>query len=136
MKNVSLLLAEDREELRDALYQELVAAGYEVRTARNKAEAVVALERLSPAAVITEVSLADGNGFEVARRARQTNFDMPVVFLSGQIGDRSSDRSHFLPREEATQGILNLLQRALSQPTGGSNWQKKRRNEVNRALTG
>ena len=78
----------------DALTRELAAtaleeAGFEVVSTESGTSALEALDdNADPfCAVVTDVNLGSGpDGWDVARRARELNQEMPVVYLSGASG--------------------------------------------------
>ena len=76
----------------DPLIREITAvsledAGFEVVRAENAPAAFVALEAQGSraiGAVITDINLGSGpDGWEVARRARLVNCDVPVLYVTG-----------------------------------------------------
>lgn len=115
MASRTILLAEDRSELRETLVALLLAGGYEVRTAGNHREALEALNGSIPDAVVTEISLHDGNGFSVARKARLADAEVPVVYLGTEVETSSVGSTHFLPRERANTEIVDIIAKLLEQ---------------------
>ena len=79
-----LLLSENKPGLaRDALCR----AGFDVTVALDdrSAYSTLAREARSFTAVVTDINLGAGvTGFDVARRARQLNRDIKVIYISGQ----------------------------------------------------
>lgn len=61
----------------------LTEAGYEVESAQSFAHAVELIERGAFNLCLTDLSLADGTGFELLRRVRALNLLIPVVVCSG-----------------------------------------------------
>jgi DNA-binding response OmpR family regulator len=78
----------------DALIRELVAsaleeAGFEVVVAENGAAAITTLDEDADSfcAVVTDIDLGVGpNGWEVARRARELNNALSVIYVTGGSG--------------------------------------------------
>jgi CheY-like chemotaxis protein len=73
-------------------------------------------ERIS--ALVTDIDLGPGDdGFEVARRARATHPDMPVVYISGAEGRRHEAEgvkgSIFVAKPLHPRQILEALRRAI-----------------------
>ncbi|WP_374468572.1 response regulator [Phenylobacterium sp.] len=82
----SILLVEDEPFVAELVEEALSEAGLEVKVARDDRAAFAALEgeARSFAALVTDVNLGPGaNGFEVARRARELNADIKVVYITG-----------------------------------------------------
>jgi DNA-binding response OmpR family regulator len=85
-----LLVVEDDLSLQETLGEGLEDSGFEVVVADNGTEAIAELD--SDASqfeeVITDVDLGTGpDGWEVGRRARERDSDMPVVYMSGASTD-------------------------------------------------
>ncbi|MBY5973807.1 response regulator [Ferrimonas balearica] len=89
-----VLLAEDESGLRLMLSETLRSAGYEVLEAENGA---VALTRLQEAGaesldlLLTDVMMPELGGFGLAQAAREMRPDLPVVYLTGYVGDESDE---------------------------------------------
>lgn len=78
----SLLLVDDNPALLETLI-EMLKPVYRVAAALcNGASVVEEVNGLSPDLVILDVSLGDLNGFEVARRLRETESTTKIIFLS------------------------------------------------------
>lgn len=97
-----LLYVEDQLLQRDALEHALREAGFEVLEAHSGAEAVSLLEAdaaSSLSGLITDVNLgSDLDGWEVARRARELNGSLPVVYVTAES-----------PDEWASKGVPNSI---------------------------
>ena len=84
--NTRLLVVEDDDELRDALVESLQLEGYEVRSARNGAEALAALRHggTPPQLILLDLMMPVMNGWQF-RKAQQDDpelADIPVIVLS------------------------------------------------------
>ncbi len=78
----SLLLVDDNPALLETLI-EMLEPAYKVAAALCSGASVVEkVNVLSPDLVILDVSLGDLNGFEVARRLRDTDSNAKIIFLS------------------------------------------------------
>ena len=79
-----ILVVEDDLMLSTGLCFELDAAGYATQAAYNckKAEYLIDQERFS--LVILDINLPDGNGFELCKRIKEINSDIPVIFLTAK----------------------------------------------------
>ena len=81
-----VLIADDDPDIRRLLSQELEAAGFRTRTARDGAEALESLARERPAAVVLDLLMPEPDGFEVLYRIRddETMNAVPVIVLTGK----------------------------------------------------
>ena len=81
-----VLVADDDPDIRTLLERELASAGFRVRTARDGAEALDALSRQKPAAVVLDLLMPEPDGFEVLYRMRDDAAlrSLPVVVLTGK----------------------------------------------------
>ena len=81
-----ILLIEDDESLASMLGEYLHGVGMQVEAAHDAASGLAALARTRPDAVILDVMLPDGDGFEVCRRIRASS-DVPVIMLTARGDD-------------------------------------------------
>lgn len=82
-----VLLVEDEPLVAELARDALAEVGFKVTVARDDRSAYQALESepRSFAVVVTDINLGRGvTGFDIARRARQLNCDIKVVYISGQ----------------------------------------------------
>lgn len=81
MSNLSVLVVDDEESLRDFVRRNLERRGFKVFTAANGLEALAIFERETVEMVILDVMMPSMDGLETIRRIRQTS-TVPVVVLS------------------------------------------------------
>ncbi len=89
----TILLVEDEEEVRAVLHQILIGRGYRVLQAGSGEEALV-ISRLHRGAVhllLTDVTMPEMKGPELAQRLRAERPQTPVVFMSGYNDELLSD---------------------------------------------
>jgi len=109
-----VLLVEDERQVAELTRDALADAGFEVTVALDDRAAFRALEgeARSFAAVVTDINLGPGvTGFDVARRARELNRAIKVIYISGQgphagrfgVADALMIAKPFDPRELAEQ---------------------------------
>ena len=81
-----VLVVDDDPDVRVLLEQELVAAGYRVRTASGGAQALELLRRERPSAMILDLMMPPPDGFEVLYRLRQDPAlrELPVVIVTAR----------------------------------------------------
>jgi two-component system, OmpR family, response regulator len=84
VRAVRILITEDDDALADALTFALVQAGYAVDRVANGAAADEALKGDVFALLILDLGLPKLDGFEVLKRLRRRNSQMPVLILSGR----------------------------------------------------
>lgn len=82
-----ILLIEDDKTISEALTDFLTSEGFHVKQAFNKGDALRAIEASGYELLIVDVSLPDGNGFEVCKLAAAKG--MPAIFLTASGDERS-----------------------------------------------
>jgi serine phosphatase RsbU (regulator of sigma subunit) len=86
-----ILLADDDEKSRRLLGKSLNAAGFEVWTAADGAEALHAIETSPPDLLVLDFEMPGLNGAEVCRRLRISEREairqLPVIMLTGHVGE-------------------------------------------------
>ena len=84
-----ILVVDDEPQIRRALRTSLQAHGYDVETASNGGEAVLAVAEAAPDLVFLDLGLPDMDGTEVIRRVRAFS-EVPVIVLS--VRDQQADK--------------------------------------------
>lgn len=84
-----VVVIDDEPGILDFVELGLTAEGYRVSSARTAVDGLDRVRRLEPDAVIVDVGLPDGDGFELVREIRSRS-DVPIVMLTarGEIEDR------------------------------------------------
>ena len=85
-----ILIVDDDPAITNVLHRGLAYEGYAVDTAASGAEALDRLRETTPDAVILDVMLPGLDGFEVLRRIRATDRQLPVLMLTAK--DTSADQ--------------------------------------------
>jgi CheY-like chemotaxis protein len=80
----TILVAEDEDDLRNAVRMSLAAEGYRVLTVRNGREAVRGALEQQPDLVLLDVMMPGLNGLDACRELRQRGFPGPIVMLTGK----------------------------------------------------
>jgi DNA-binding response OmpR family regulator len=83
MKDSTILLVEDENEIRVLLSQYLRNEGYRVQTAADGVEALERLQREFPDLILLDVMLPDIDGFTICRNIRERS-DAPIFFVSAR----------------------------------------------------
>lgn len=85
----SVLLVEDELLIAFALEEELTEAGFQVTSLTRPSPALSAIEggTLSYRALVTDIDLGEGlDGWALARRAREVDSQLAVIYMSGKSG--------------------------------------------------
>lgn len=99
--NILILLAEDEHLIGLSLQDALESGGYLVHHVSSGTDAIAVLEQhdTTVSGVITDIRLGAGpDGWDVARRAREINSSVPIIYMSG-------DSAH----EHASKGVPDSL---------------------------
>jgi signal transduction histidine kinase/ActR/RegA family two-component response regulator len=112
----TILLAEDEEAVRELTCQFLAAAGYRVFVAEDGEKALKIAETLSQPIhlLVTDVVMPKMRGTELAKRLRDLQPNMKVIYMSGYLGEQG-DTEEFVENSQYLQKPFtrdNLLQRA------------------------
>ena len=85
-----ILVVDDDRAVREALERALGLEGYEVELAADGAEALVAVERHQPDAIVLDVLMPGVDGLEVCRLLRRAQSRVPILMLTvrDDLGDR------------------------------------------------
>lgn len=83
MKN-TILLVEDDVHLHDGLMEVLTGEGYSLDSAVTATDANAKIKAQAYSLVILDVSLPDGNGFELCTKWRETGIKTPILFLTAK----------------------------------------------------
>ena len=80
----TILLVEDEKEIADTLNYALSSEGFETIWVSNIEDALQALNSQPIDLGIFDVGLPDGNGFELLKKVRQNDEQLPVMFLTAR----------------------------------------------------
>ena len=83
-----ILLVEDSDSIILGLKYSLEQEGFQVISAKTAKESKEKLDNKSIDIVLLDVSLPDGNGFEICKEIKEKN-DIPVIFLTAQDEETS-----------------------------------------------
>ena len=113
-----ILLVEDDEDVRELSQSILARAGYAVRTAASVDEAIAILDHEPIDAMVSDVMIAGGTGWDIFRQAARTRPDLRVLFVSGYALDTLDTQSlgthaAFLPKPFTTASLLQRLRSLL-----------------------
>ena len=80
---MKILIAEDEQDLRELLREQLSGAGYTVIEAENGMEALQLFKSEAPDMAVLDVMMPVMDGFSLLAQIRETS-DMPVIFLTAK----------------------------------------------------
>lgn len=83
----SILVIDDEPDMLATIRAVLEPAGFDVETAANLRDAIAKINIVAPAAIITDIFMPGGDGFELIAALRRYRLSVPVIAISG--GDRS-----------------------------------------------
>jgi two-component system response regulator MprA len=86
----AVLVVDDDAPIRRMLARTLEAEGYEVRSAAGGGDALAAVERAAPDAVVLDVTMPGLDGLAVCRRLRAKGLILPILLLTAR--DAVDDR--------------------------------------------
>jgi CheY-like chemotaxis protein len=84
---ITVLVVDDHAHAREVISRLLEAEGYRVEIAENGADAIEKLKTSSIGAVVTDVSMPDMTGVELAYYVRDHYPTLPIAIVSGDIGE-------------------------------------------------
>lgn len=108
MTHPSILVVDDEPDLRTLMDRILKRRGYDVRTAAGVEEARAALDAYDepPDLVITDISMPDGRGLDLAEEVHKRYAgEVDVIFVSGYNRDRA-----------VAEGLINADSNLLEKP--------------------
>lgn len=115
-----ILLADDSVTIQKVIELTFMDEDYEVRAVSNGDEALALLPEVKPEFVIADVHMPGANGYEVCRRSKQLNADVPVLLLVGTFEPfdeneaRSCGADSFLKKPFDSQELLQRVQELLA----------------------
>ncbi|MFZ6649348.1 response regulator transcription factor [Undibacterium sp. TJN25] len=89
-----VLLVEDDSVIADGIMRNLKAQGMPVDVVNNGIDAIAALQRSEISVMVLDIGLPGMDGFEVIRRLRSQNKQLPILLLTAR--DSIQDRVHGL----------------------------------------
>lgn len=114
-----IVLADDDRSMREALAAALEANGFRVFEAASGKEALELAAAQTPDAVVSDVYMPDGNGFDVARAVSQSGRRVPVILVSGHAEPAvraaaiAAGASAYLPKPIGVADLMSALRAAL-----------------------
>ena len=132
--SAKILVVDDELAVRKGMKTLLQGEGYEVCTARNGDEALVALAKECPDLILLDVMMPRKNGYTVCTEIRSANRYVPILFLTAMASDVDQLRGFgvgaddYIPKATAPAVLLARIRRTLD-------WVKAREEAVKAART-
>jgi DNA-binding response OmpR family regulator len=82
-----VLLVEDDLALNELMASYLTRGGLDVRTAHSGSSALHLLTKITPRMAVLDYRLPGSNGVQLAEQLRQALPELPIIIMSGAIGD-------------------------------------------------
>jgi DNA-binding NtrC family response regulator len=117
----TILLVEDKDSLRQMLRHALEAQGHLVVEAKDQPEAVQRLKDTTPAVVLSDLRLPEGDGFGVLAATKDADPELPVIVMTAFGGIQEAVTAmkagamDFLAKPVDLDHLLLLVERALAQ---------------------
>ncbi|MFS1516354.1 response regulator transcription factor [Bacillus sp. SCS-151] len=87
MEHISILIAEDEQEIADLISIHLEKEGYKVMKATDGEEAIKVIHKQPVDLLILDIMMPKIDGYEVARQIRSEGYNIPIIFLSAKNSD-------------------------------------------------
>ncbi len=118
-KSSSILIVEDQCELRQLLARVFESAGYSVTSAKSPADALAMLnEGRRFDLLVTDITMPEMNGSILAKRARELDPDLKLLFISGSVDVADIAKQHpgaiFLEKPFRPADLLRRIEQALA----------------------
>ena len=87
-----ILVVDDEADIRVELAEYLETKGYRVEVAGNGREAFDKFEAASADVVVVDIKMPRGDGFELIRRLRAIDPDVPIIVMTGHFSQTDRAR--------------------------------------------
>lgn len=124
---IKLLLVEDDANLRYIIRGGLedMIGGYEIKDAANGEEGLKVWQEWQPDVIVSDIEMPVMDGYEMVKRIRETDPDIPILFSSGRVSPKDVVKGYelgvnnylkkpFLPEElnAHVQALMKMKQKA------------------------
>ena len=116
-----ILIVDDEDDLRELLSHVLSARGYEIQSAANGEEAILALKRESFDLALLDIQMPKINGIQVLRYINENAPSTRAIMLTGYadlknaMEAREFGATDFISKPYKLDDILSTIQRALNE---------------------
>jgi DNA-binding NtrC family response regulator len=114
-----ILIVEDEADLAATCVRLLRRNGHAVIAVGSRAAALAALGNATPAVLVSDVRLPDGDGLDVVRAAAAMQPSVPAVVMTGRASEagrvaaRAAGAVAYLPKPFTSESFARLVERAL-----------------------
>jgi CheY-like chemotaxis protein len=121
-----ILLADDSVTIQKVIELTFMDEDYDVKAVSNGDEALAALPEVKPDVVIADVHMPGANGYEVCRRSKEIQADVPVLLLVGTFEPfdegqaRAAGADSFLKKPFDSQELLQRVQDLIASRPGAA----------------
>ncbi len=118
MLEMTLLLADDEEELLENIIYDLKKSVKRIITAKNGAEALIKLKKEKIDCVVTDINMPQKNGITFAKEAREWGYNLPIIFLTAHGDDALMKKAltlnsfDFIDKPYTKADLLGVLEEA------------------------
>ena len=122
----TILIIDDEPELADTCARVLGGAGFACLLAADKGSALLLFERDHPSLVLSDITLPDGDGFEIVSYIRQKSPNTPVVLMTAYHSSAAEQdaldagASAYLRKPFANSKLISTIESLIGRPTSGS----------------
>ena len=115
----TVLIVEDDAQLRDALYDTLALAGYDVMAAEHGHAAIARMNEQAFGMVISDIQMRPMDGMELLQAIRSANQDLPVVMMTAYgtiekaVDAMRAGASDYLVKPFDAESLINVVKRLL-----------------------
>lgn len=121
MLEITLLMADDEEELIENLQYDLKKIVSNIVVAKNGAEALIKLKENRIDVVITDINMPQKNGLTFAKEAREWGYKLPIIFLTAHGDDNlmkqalALDAFDFVDKPYDKESLIRIIKEAANE---------------------
>ena len=90
--NKKILIVEDDKDFLAILQKKFTLNGFDIIVAENGEEAIEITEREKPDLILSDVLMPKMDGIAMAKKIRETNKNVPIMFLTNLKDDNAAER--------------------------------------------
>jgi YesN/AraC family two-component response regulator len=123
MLDITLLIADDEEELIENVLYDLKKTVKTIITASNGAEALIKLKENKVDIVISDINMPQKNGITFATEAREWGYSLPFIFLTAHGDDELMKKAlslgafDFIDKPYEKDSLIEILKEAAEEST-------------------
>jgi len=90
--NKKILIAEDDKDFLAILQKKFGLNGFDIVVAEDGEEGIIIAEKEKPDLILSDVLMPKMDGLAMAKKIRETNKDVPIMFLTNLKDDSTAER--------------------------------------------